>query len=257
MALRVLGRQERVLAGLDEMRTPLGHRGIVAQPVRPILAGMTPDAGTSGATRTRVLLRVAIVATVVIALLLVHVSSRWGIRWRLITFTYQANLLAALFYSWTLISPRPDARASLRGAVVVYVVVAGLIWNVFLTEVSMGYTIANVLLHVVMPVLVVADWVLVRPGQAGLRWWDPLMWLIYPAAYMVVALLVLNRMGRRALYYFLDPAGIGAVGVALNVVLLAAFFLGLGYGLLALGRLGPAHTGAAPPVIRSDAGRSR
>ena len=198
-----------------------------------------------------------IVATVVAALLLVHVGSRWGIRWRLITFTYQANLLAALFYLGTLASPRVDARASLRGAVVVYVVVAGVIWNMFLTDMSMGYTLANVLLHVVMPLLVLADWVLVRPGQVALRWWDPLVWLVYPAAYMVAALLVLNRVGRRALYYFLDPAGIGGFGVALNVCLLAVLFLGLGYGLIALSRLRPAQAGGVAPVTRSEAGRSR
>jgi heme/copper-type cytochrome/quinol oxidase subunit 4 len=218
---------------------------------------MTPDAVPPGTTRTRIVLRLTIVATVVVALLFVHMASRWGIRWRLITFTYQANLLAALFYLGTLVSPRLDSRASLRGAVVVYVVVAGAIWNVFLTNVSMGYTIANVLLHVVMPLLVLVDWVLMRPGQALLRWWDPLVWLVYPAAYMVAALLVLNHVGRRALYYFLDPAGIGGVGVALNVCLLAALFLALGYGLIAFGRRRAAQAGVAPPVIRSDAGSSK
>lgn len=203
------------------------------------------------------LVRVAIVATVVVALLLVHVGSRWGVRWRLVTFTYQANLLAALFYTWTLISPRADARAGLRGAVVMYVVVAGLIWNAFLTDMSMGYTVANVLLHIAMPLLVLTEWVLVGRAQTALRWWQPLVWLAYPAGYLLAALLVLNHLGRRAPYYFLDPAGIGAVGVTLNVSLLAVMFLGLGYGLVAFGRSRASQAGVMPPVIRSDAGRSR
>ncbi|MDT5012415.1 MAG: hypothetical protein QOH57_4032 [Mycobacterium sp.] len=213
--------------------------------------------GPLAAVRTRIVLRVAIVASVVLALLLVHVGSRWGVRWRLITFTYQANLLAALFYSWTLISPRVDARAGLRGAVVVYVLVAGVVWNAFLTDMSMGYTAANVLLHVVMPLLVLAEWVLVGRGQPALQWWQPLVWLAYPAGYLGAALLVLNQLGRRAPYFFLDPASAGALRVVLNVSLLAAIFLGLGYGLLALGRMRVDQPEVEPPVIRSDAGKSR
>ena len=45
----------------------------------------------------RVLLRVLIVAAVVIALVAVETSTRSGVLWRLITFTYQANLLAAVY----------------------------------------------------------------------------------------------------------------------------------------------------------------
>jgi hypothetical protein len=96
----------------------------------------------------RLTLRIGLVLAVVVALLSVHFTSRYGIAWRLITFTYQANVLAALYYAWTLLSPRADARTGLRGAVVLYVVVAGVVWNLLLTGHSMGYTPANVLLHV-------------------------------------------------------------------------------------------------------------
>ncbi len=74
-------------------------------------------------------LRVAIVAAVLIAVIAVEISSRSGVTWRLITFTYQANVLAAAYYLWTLVSPRADARVGLRGAVVLYVVIAGVVWN--------------------------------------------------------------------------------------------------------------------------------
>jgi hypothetical protein len=43
---------------------------------------------------------------VVLALTAVATSSRSGLWWRLSTFTYQANLLAAAFYMWTLASTR-------------------------------------------------------------------------------------------------------------------------------------------------------
>jgi hypothetical protein len=184
----------------------------------------------------RVVLRVALVLAVLTALVSVELSSRSGVLWRLVTFTYQANVLAAAYYAWTLASPRADSRTGLRGAVVLYVVVAGVIWNLFLTGRSMGYTSANVLLHVVVPVLAVADWVLVGRGDGAVRWWQPFAWLAYPAAYAALALTVLNRAGRRAPYYFLDPGSVGIGAVMVNTSVLALGFLGLGYLLLALAR---------------------
>jgi hypothetical protein len=184
----------------------------------------------------RVLLRVLIVAAVIVALIAVETTSRSGVLWRLITFTYQANVLAAVYYSWSLFSPRADDRVGVRGAVVLYVVVAGIIWNLLLTEYSMGYTPANILLHIVVPALATMDWLVVGRGQRSVRWWQPLVWLIYPAAYVVLALVVLNSAGRRAPYYFLDPHSVGMTVVVTNIGLLAVFILVLGYGISAIGR---------------------
>ena len=51
-----------------------------------------------------------------------------------------------------------------------------------------------------------------------------------------LALLVLNRAGRRAPYYFLDPQAVGTAVVAMNIGMLAAAILALGYGISAVGR---------------------
>ncbi len=184
----------------------------------------------------RLVLRTTIVAAVVLAVVAVETSSRSGVIWRLITFTYQANVLAAVYYGWTLASARADARVGLRGAVVLYVVIAGVLWNLLLTGHSMGYTSANILLHLVVPVLALADWLLVGRGQGRVGWWQPVVWLIYPAAYVVLALVVLNTVGRRAPYYFLDPDSVGTATVIANICLLAACVLALGYVLLAVNR---------------------
>ncbi len=185
----------------------------------------------------RVLLRVLIVATVVAALIIVETSSRSGVAWRLITFTYQANVLAAGYYSWSLFSARVDDSAGLRGAVVLYVLVAGVIWNLLLTDYSTGYTPANILLHIVVPALATIDWLLVGRGQRSVRHWQPLVWLVYPAAYVAAALLVLNTAGRRAPYYFLDPDSVGMTVVVTNTAMLAAFMLVLGYGISSVDRV--------------------
>jgi hypothetical protein len=196
------------------------------------------DAGAPSVPQTlRVVLRVAVVVAVVAALITVEATSRSGVLWRMITFTYQASVLAAAYYLWTLVWPRADARIGLRGAVVLYVMIAGVVWNLFLTEYSMGYTGANILLHVVVPLLALTDWLLVGRGQGQVHWWQPVAWLLYPAAYLALALAVLNNMGRRAPYYFLDPNSVGVPSVVLNVCVLAACVLGLGYALLAVNRL--------------------
>src|SRR5829696_8626415 len=184
----------------------------------------------------RVTLRVAIVLAVVLAVVAVATSTRSGVLWRLTTFTYQVNVLAAGYYLWSLAWPRADARVGIRGAVVLYVLIAGVTWNLFLTGYSMGYTPANLLLHVVVPVLALTDWLLVGRDQARVRWWQPVAWLAYPAAYLALALAVLNHVGRRAPYYFLDPGTVGAASVVMNVCVLAGGALALGYALRVINR---------------------
>jgi hypothetical protein len=197
----------------------------------------------TGPARLRLVLRLGSIAAVLAAVVAVEISSRSGVMWRLITFTYQVNVLAAAYYLWTLVSPRADARVGLRGAVVLYVVIAGVIWNLLLTGRSMGYTTANVLLHVVVPVLALSDWLLVGRGRGRVRWWHPLAWLAYPASYLVLAVVVLNQAGRRAPYYFLDPGSVGVGTVLLNVCVLGGTVIAVGYALLAVNRL------ATPPRI--------
>jgi hypothetical protein len=198
---------------------------------------------STGPAILRLVLRVGIVAAVLTAVIAVEISSRSGVAWRLITFTYQANVLAAAYYMWTLVSPRADSRVGLRGAVVLYVVIAGVIWNLLLTGRSMGYTAANVLLHVVVPVLALSDWLLVGRGRGRVHWWYPLAWLAYPASYLVLAVVVLNQAGWRAPYYFLDPGSVGVGAVLVNVCVLAGALTAVGYALLAVNRL------ATPPRI--------
>jgi hypothetical protein len=119
---------------------------------------------------------------------------------------------------------------------VLYVLIAGVVWNLFLTGHSMGYTPANMLLHIVVPLLAVTDWLVVGRDGAQVRWWQPVVWLAYPAAYLGLALLVLNNVGRRAPYYFLDPGSIGPVSVVMNVCVLAIGALLGGYTLLVINR---------------------
>lgn len=203
-----------------------------------MVAPTTTPTRASTRSPSTVGLRIAIVATILLAFLVSATTSRSGLWWRFSTFTYEVNLFAAAYFIWALVRPAAAKRlAGLRGAVVVYVVVAGVIWNLYLTEMSMGYTVQNIMLHVVSPVLVGLDWLLIGRSQGRVTWWHPLAWLSYPLLYLIVILVYLNSERGRFLYYFLDVDQIGLAGLARNVALLAIGFAVLGYLVLGIGRL--------------------
>lgn len=191
----------------------------------------TREPGTVG-------LRVAIVATVLLAVLITATTSRSGLWWRFSTFTYEVNLFAAAYFIWAVVRPAAAVRLpGLRGAIVLYVVVAGVIWNLYLTEASMGYTVQNIMLHILSPILVGLDWLLIGRSQSRVTWWHPLAWLSYPLLYLIAILVYLKSERGRFLYYFLDVDQIGIAGLARNVALLALGFAALGYLLVGIGRL--------------------
>ncbi len=175
---------------------------------------------------------------ILLAFLITATTSRSGLWWRFSTFTYEVNLFAAAYFLWAVLRPAAAQRLpGLRGAIVLYVVVAGVIWNLYLTEASMGYTVQNIMLHILSPILVGLDWLLVGRSQSRVTWWHPLAWLSYPLLYLIAILVYLNSERGRFLYYFLDVDQTGIAGLARNVALLAILFAALGYAVLGIGRL--------------------
>jgi len=225
--------------GFDPARLMLsdlsGCRRTVSRMVAPTT---TPSPPPTTQAPPAIGLRIVIVATILLAFLITATTSRSGLWWRFSTFTYEVNLLAAGYVLWALLRPAAAKKLpGLRGAVVLYVVVAGVIWNLYLTEMSMGYTPQNIMLHIISPVLVALDWLLIGRSQSRLTWWHPLAWLSYPLIYLIAVLVYLNSERGRFLYYFLDVDQIGLAGLSRNVVLLAVGFAALGYLMLGIGRL--------------------
>lgn len=112
--------------------------------------------------------------------------------------------------------------AWLRGALATLL---GLVCGAYLTLLGGSLDTGSSLLeHLVTPLLVVADVVLVGPllaEPAGpMRWWWPISWLLAPLAYLVAYV-----VGDFALYDFLDP---GASSFAPTVGGLAVATLGFG-----------------------------
>jgi hypothetical protein len=115
----------------------------------------------------------------------------------------------------------------IRGAGVVYITVVGIVWFVLLRGEDLGALLpwVNAQLHIVMPIVVIADW-LYQPPAHKLNLRHALLWLIFPVLYIIYSL-IRGAMINWYPYPFLNPATAGGYGgVALYVVaMLVGFFL--------------------------------
>jgi len=120
--------------------------------------------------------------------------------------------------------------AWLRGALATLMVLVG---SAYLVVTSGDLTAAySVFEHLVTPMLVVADFLVVGSNQQALRWWHPLTWLVPPAAYL--AWYVVDDLG---VYVALDPSA--GPAFTMRVGLLCTATLAAGLVLVALGRRTP------------------
>jgi hypothetical protein len=143
-------------------------------------------------------------------------------------FTIQGNLVAivALVLAVTA-SDASRARVDrLRGGATVYMTVTGVVYALLLQGTDVDTTIpwVNTVVHVVMPVVVVVDWLIDPPaGRMVTRDW--LAWLAYPVAWVAYTM-VRGPIAGWYPYPFLDPAH-GGYGPVL-VTVAAIFVSGAG-----------------------------
>lgn len=172
-------------------------------------------------------------------------------------YTIQSNALVFVFYlvasifclaAWR----RQGAKGPFgfaphfKGAVVMAITVTMLIYQFLLAETpfSMGTGgggLGGDIVHLYVPLLVILDWILFDL-KGVYRPVDPVLWLVIPLVYLVYALVaaalgVTYHGGSRYPYFFIDADLLGAGRVALNVVVLAAGFLLLGYIIFGLDKL--------------------
>ncbi len=101
-------------------------------------------------------------------------------------------------------------------------------------------SVSSILLHFVLPILYVADWLLFyQRGQV--KWFYPLVFPALPALYLCFIFLrawLMKGQGRLVYpYFFLDASQLGWLGVLRWIVLLFIVFLTLGEALYAADRL--------------------
>jgi hypothetical protein len=152
-------------------------------------------------------------------------------------FTTITNVIAAIFFTHVATHGSCCAHPRKLTGLTLSTLLVGIVYRFVLqgSDVLVGPEVqANILLHQTVPIMTALYWLgCVRKGYVGRH--DPLLWAIYPAAYLVFALMRATA-GDAYAYPFIDPAGQGWSGVAINVITIAAGFLAAGYGMLWLDR---------------------
>lgn len=154
-------------------------------------------------------------------------------------FTNLSNLLAAAVFIWGAIRPMAPASAARdfwRGGALLCMTLTGAVFSLLLSALEVRVLPGvNIVVHYVMPVGVLADWLL-DPAQARQKLRAGLRWLAFPVAYGVVTL-IRGHFVDWYPYPFLSPAKIGYGGVAVYAVCILAGLVVLIWGLVALSNL--------------------
>lgn len=152
-------------------------------------------------------------------------------------FTILANaiagsvLLVGAYVGMKQLAP-PSWYDRARGAATLYMAVVGLVFVTLLRNVDLGGLLPwiNIVHHYLMPVAVVADWLLVPPTHRP-TWVDLLLFLTFPLAYVTYSLLRGALVGWYP-YPFFNPALVGGYGVVLQYVIgMLITFVAVGWGL--------------------------
>ncbi|GAA4255191.1 Pr6Pr family membrane protein [Dactylosporangium darangshiense] len=154
-------------------------------------------------------------------------------------FTVQSSVVIAAVSAVAVFRAVP---APVRGAATLYSVITGTVYHALLAnpsspfyqEDSGAHTVHNLLLHTVTPILAAVTWLVIE--RERVRWWLAAVWLAYPLAYLVFAL-VRGAFVHEYPYPFVDLDKEHALGVTRNSIgFTLAFFL-LGLLLIGLGAL--------------------
>ena len=153
-------------------------------------------------------------------------------------FTIDSNLLAAAVLLIGAVGGRSTRAPSwdlVRGAAVVYMSVTGIVFTLLLanTDVDTAVPWVNTVVHELMPLVIVADWLL-DPPATRLTLRQGLLWLSFPIVWLVYTMIRGALVGRYP-YPFLDPAngGYGTVvvycaGVLVVMAIVSALAVALG-----------------------------
>lgn len=136
-------------------------------------------------------------------------------------FTIDSNLLAAALFLYLAARrsvPRSTTTELVRGAAVVYMTVTGVVFTLLLagTDVDTAVPWVNDIVHSVMPIVVVADW-LIDPPLVRQTLRQAITWLSFPLVWLAYTLVKGPIVGKYP-YPFLDPANGGYGSVALYSV---------------------------------------
>lgn len=176
---------------------------------------------------------------------------------RLTFYTSQTTVIALGYFGgvlyWSVRRRTGDPAAPrLRGAVTLWIMITALVSHFVnnhgenplpgLADPDPATALVNrstFLLHYVLPLMVLADWLAFGPRRVT-RWSDLPLWLIWPTAYVVLSVFrafVFPEAENRYPYGFLDPTEGGYGAVVVGVLRLAVGIALLGAVLIGIDRL--------------------
>ena len=156
-------------------------------------------------------------------------------------FTILTNTLVLLVMAWIWIAAGQAVSARLMLCVVISITCVGLIYHLLLAHLNPSHGLALASdhgLHTVVPCLTVAWWLLWGEKPA-LRWFDSLLWIIWPLAYCAYALARAEFSGFYP-YPFLNLPSLGSAQLVANLVSMALVFAVVGLALAGLGKVAAA-----------------
>lgn len=154
-------------------------------------------------------------------------------------FTIQSNLLMSVVWLAAGFARRDIPVIDyLRAFTTTYVAIVGLVYALLLAPLGAAGGVpvpwANVMMHIVVPIVAVVDWIVVG-DRHPLRWRALPLVLIYPLVWIVVVLIRGATDGWFP-YPFLDPQN-GYGSIAIVVVAITAAAIAVGAAVFALSRV--------------------
>ena len=152
-------------------------------------------------------------------------------------FTILTNLLVAVVFTGVAFGWRGFHDGWLLAGIMLSIALVGVVYTLLLRgalEDAGGSPLVDRLLHDATPVLVTLYWI-VFARKGTLCWQHPLIWSIYPIAYLAYAIARGVTTGKYA-YPFLDVSVIGWARMASNATAIAAVFLAVAYAVVWIDR---------------------
>ncbi|MFI6446728.1 Pr6Pr family membrane protein [Kitasatospora sp. NPDC050543] len=188
----------------------------------------------------------------------------------LVYFTVQSNVIVLGYFAgavyWMIKRGTTDAPAPrLRGAATLYIVITGLVSHVLLQHGANPLPglfsgpdrlqhWSSFFLHYTTPLLVISEWLVLRPRNAS-RWRDIPLWLAFPLGYAAVVLTrnaLFSTYPLKYPYFFFDPTTEGYGYVWGQIALLTVEFVVLAAAVVGLDRLGTLVAGKLRPASAAE-----
>ena len=149
-------------------------------------------------------------------------------------FTIVSNTFGALVFLYAVLRPASLRLDLFRGAAVTALTIVGVVFAIALAGLeSEIIPWVNTVLHDVMPIAAVADWVIVPPSRR-LTFREGLTWLVLPLLYVAYTL-IRGALVHWYPYPFLDANAIGYPALFANCTAIGAFAVVVVLAVIATG----------------------